>query len=116
MECLLWLLALPPVNPLLALFLDRSAWASWLGFCPFLSLGMVPTNLEPTGLDVAIGWPGVGLGSLLLLGPACEAGGPDPDCSLEVLVMVMALAGDLGLLASLAMEALSACFCCHICL
>ena len=75
---------------------------------------MVPTNLVPTGLDVALGWPGVGLGSLLLLGPACEAGGPDPACSLEVLVM--ALGGDLGLLASLAMAAFSACFCCHLCL
>ena len=74
---------------------------------------MVPTNLVPTGLDVALGWPGVGLGRLLLLGPACEAGGPDPACSLEVLVMVMALGGDLGLLASLAM---AACFCCHLCL
>ena len=91
MECLLWLLALPPGNPHLALFLDCSAWASWLGFCPFLSLGMVPTNLEPTGLLVAIGWPGVGLGSLLL-GPACEAAGLNPDGSLEVLVMLASLA------------------------
>ena len=41
------------------------------------SLGIVPTNLA-TGLDVALGGPGVGLGGLGLLGPACEAGDADP--------------------------------------
>ena len=76
-EVLLWLLALP-LYPHLALFRDLSAWASEMVFWPcFGSLGMVPTNL-PTGLDVALGRPGVGLGGLGLLGPAWEAGDVDP--------------------------------------
>ena len=53
---------------------------------------MVPTNL-PTGLDVALGRPGVGLGGLGLLGPACEAGENDPAWPLVELEEVVALMG-----------------------
>ena len=72
--CLLALLLYPD----LALFRLLSAWASEMVFWTcFGSLGMVPTNLA-TGLDVALGGPGVGPGGLGLLGPACEAGEDDP--------------------------------------
>ena len=51
-----------------------------------LILGIVPTNLDPTGLLVAIGWPGGGLGSLLL-GPAWEAAVVDPGGFLAELIV-----------------------------
>ena len=113
-EVLLWLLALP-LYPHFALLRDLSAWASVMVFWPFFSLGMVPTNL-PTGLEVALGRPGVGLGSLGLLGPAWEAGDADPACPLVELEVIMALGDGLLPLASLAIAAFSACCCCHLCL
>ena len=73
-EVLDWLLALP-LYPHLALLRLLSAWASLMEFLG--SFGIVPTNLA-TGLDVALGGPGVGLAGLGLLGPASVANDDGP--------------------------------------